>query len=536
MAKDVRLAKCFLIISLLIFAGWLLTVEPNIGRFGLIASYYPYVFISPILAIMAIFLLISRNNYWLLAISLMIIVLFIWLGPIVIEKAPRFLYGFKTLGFTDFIIRKGTVEPSNWNLWYHNWPGFFILSTAFIKVAGLNDMNRLLIYYPLFLNIFIIPIVFYVVHKFSSVKMNYPGAPFLACVILFIANITNQDYYSAQSYAYCMLLVFVGLLVSCHQFRQNLPWYRLLVLVVGFAIIISHILTAIIAWLFLFLSLLAGKKSNFKLFLIIGLLICAWMIYGAVVYFDAHLAGFIESFFDVTSIWKANIDDRLNVAPELQILNYVKICFAIGFGLLGLWGCLVVKNEKKERLLIFMGVSLPIITFLNSYGGELLIRVYLLSLMFTMIFSLGLLKKRYSRLALLLLLMIALPFHILIHYGSEKTDLCPHTTLAGKDFFERKAINSIILGGYPVYGTAKYPEKFRPIPWTEIIRPNNKVSLPTNKTKYSILDSIDDMWWDRYISNLRYKKNANKVLSSDNNNLFYHNGNVYMLTSGGHLS
>src|SRR5690348_16650954 len=68
----------------------------------------------------------KKLSEWLLALHLLLLIFMLYGVTTLVEQQPRFSIVYQHAGFTEFIMRTGTVDP--YFQAYFNWPGFFLFS------------------------------------------------------------------------------------------------------------------------------------------------------------------------------------------------------------------------------------------------------------------------------------------------------------------------------------------------------------------------------------------------------------------------
>src|SRR5260370_41899999 len=68
-----------------------------------------------------------------------------------VEEAPRFAVVYRHAGYTEYIMRTGSVNPDLDA--YFSWPGFFVLSAFVTRVTGYEDILPLASCAPVFFNL-----------------------------------------------------------------------------------------------------------------------------------------------------------------------------------------------------------------------------------------------------------------------------------------------------------------------------------------------------------------------------------------------
>ena len=141
------------------FMLWLLSVNQarleiheGIGNLGLI-SILPSLFFASISLLTFSFLFslkFSRRNRVLLLVQTMMFIFFLSFTPIMIENTARFNGSYTSSQSVDYISQEGYFNPFAFQI--HNWPGFSILYSALLQVAGFPEQLVISIY-PTFLNL-----------------------------------------------------------------------------------------------------------------------------------------------------------------------------------------------------------------------------------------------------------------------------------------------------------------------------------------------------------------------------------------------
>lgn len=192
-----------------------------IGPYGLIQALPPYYYAA--LALAGLSFLItwnsSRARPLRLSFDLLVLVFLLQSPPAIIEPEARFPVAWLTAGFTDFVAGTGHVLPGIDARF--SWPGFFAGTGMVARAAGLPTTILLLKWWPVALNLLYLP-PFYLLAR--AILGNYRRAA-LATWLFPLANWVGQDYFSPQSVAFLLYLVFAWIIV--YQFgakrRKLLP-------------------------------------------------------------------------------------------------------------------------------------------------------------------------------------------------------------------------------------------------------------------------------------------------------------------------
>src|ERR1700730_9254757 len=136
---------------------WLLSLRHvsvfAMNDFGLI-SVLPVGIIIALVILMASFCLslyMAPLRPLIIILHLLILILILYGTQIFIEEAPRFPIVYRHAGYTEYILRTGSVDPRVDA--YFSWPGFFVLSAFLTRIAGYSDILPYAGWAPVFYNL-----------------------------------------------------------------------------------------------------------------------------------------------------------------------------------------------------------------------------------------------------------------------------------------------------------------------------------------------------------------------------------------------
>ncbi len=349
---------------------------------------------------------------------------------IVIHATPNILYGtlryawaWKHVGIVDYILRHGRIDPRIDLLSaYHNWPGFFAASALLTQVAGFPSALSFAGWGPLFFNVIDLGALV-LIFKSNTQDLRLV---WLGIWLYFITSWVGQDYFSPQAFAFFLYLIVLGLILR--WFRMPAPVTRVLsgespgsrlrsflyqvrirstafgtaettptpmqrVGLMLFAILLlaviasTHQLTP-----FMTISALAALvffrfTSARNLPTIMAVFTATWILYVAVAFLNGNL------FWIVTSIGSllGNVDNNfINLAVAspgqalVALMGRLLTISVIAFALVG--GIRRLRNGYLDIPFALLVISPAPMIAGNSYGGEILFRVYLFSLPFLAFF------------------------------------------------------------------------------------------------------------------------------------------------------
>ena len=225
-----------------------LSIDGPIGEYGLVSSLHWtfYIAFGSLMSSLLFFIYYQRGDsqYDRLIISCQLIILFIFIfvTPLILEKTIRGPHSWQKYGFTDYIIRNDHLSSS---LIYHNWPIFFIFSAMIQDVTGLGP-DHIMGGIPLLLNglILLFSCIFF--HKLFPDDRK---RAWIGVIILYMIMWVNQFMYLPQVMG---LTLFILLLYLIFMHFNNMD-IRILasISVLLFALFFTHLLTAIVLTIFL---------------------------------------------------------------------------------------------------------------------------------------------------------------------------------------------------------------------------------------------------------------------------------------------
>ena len=523
---------CSLAAWILLSISVLLFKDIRFGRFGLIHDLPLLYFVSLFFSLSSGFITmgIKHEKRILQFLNLIFLLTALWLVPTLFEGTPRFASAYKAIGFVEYIYREGKLNSSNWELFYHNWPGFSIFASVLWMFTGPDVIYPIVLYYPFVLHLIMLPVL-YLIFKHTPIGCNAPNGWYLAGVVYFIANFVNQDYFSPQSFAYYLLSIIILLLLERKKWLKNCNravGYKIILMLLFVTIVISHILSSLVV-LTMFGVFCAFEKTTFKTMLLFSIIVMlAWTIYGAGVYFDTHTSMIIKDIFMLEKAWNANIGNRIKGSPEHIVVNKIRFFYASSFAFIGFIGVISsVKKLEKETLLDLVKVSVVSICVTGAfvYGGESFMRTYLLMLIPMSIFWMGYLCEKKLLPLLLSLCIMALPFHLIAHYGNEEVDYVDIGIIQASDFLAKYCPNGYAVGYEGILGNTKHTDRFITLTWEQCFQEYLK-----NKHNENFYFGVGQ--WERNFHNLFYNDLAFvdivdiKMKYDKNYTLFYDNGEI----------
>ncbi|WP_006243709.1 hypothetical protein [Mycolicibacterium tusciae] len=357
---------------------------------------------------------LQRRYSWLLGIQLVLLVLMLHGITTVLESQPRFPISWIHAGFVEFIDRTGTTVPGLDARW--SWPGFFALAASLAGSGDREALTPILTLTPTVTNLLYL-VAFGLL--LSALKMSWQ-AKWLAAWLFCMLNWIGQDYFSPQGWTFLLYLLFVGLLVKWFRTPDGAPkatprrrvagagrlWRRvwgdptsgeepsgstqpaerivLLAVIVGLfaAATVSHQLTPFAMVLSAAGLILARRCTLTGLPVLLGVILLGWISYMTYPYWSGHLGVILGSVGDVNGTVSANVVVRTShSSEEHQLVLYARIATTLLIFVMAVVGLARRRRRRIEDRVILVLIVVPVLlVLLQSYGGEIAMRVYLFSL------------------------------------------------------------------------------------------------------------------------------------------------------------
>jgi hypothetical protein len=400
---------------------WALSLPAiNVGRIndlGLVSVLPASTLISFVIISLSFCLVLNRQKQQLPVILLHFLVLIFMLYGIttLVEQAPRFAVVYRHAGYTDFIMRTGTVDP---NLdAYFNWPGFFIFSAFLTRIVGYHDILPYAPWSAVFFNvIYLLPM-----YVLFTTATTHKRTVWLALWFFCVTNWIAQDYYSPQGLNFFLYLVILAILVKWFskppltrrrerhwRFLGRLAplmswvdaWFtapdsflspiqpgqrRVLlacVVVIYFFSVFSHPLTPF----FMIASVLAlvifGRCAPRWLPILMIVINVAWLYFMAQPYLIGNINQILSEVGRIGSSVSENVAGRVKQgSPEHTFISDIRLLMTFGVWVLAFAGAVrrLLRGYRDSRLVLLAIVPFPLF-LVQSYGGEMLLRIYLFTL------------------------------------------------------------------------------------------------------------------------------------------------------------
>ena len=426
-----------------------------IGGYGLLTALPVTFFIAVAILSISFFLtLLKQGSKKLLFIHVILLVLFLFATPAVIEGA-RQRDAYSSYGITDYVVRTGFASTS---VPYNNWPSFQIFTAIFEIISGMNPYFLVLLSSPLLVEILLIfPLYF----LFNTTMIDN-RQKWLAIWVFFEANWIARDYLSSQTFGFVIFVIIFTLLICAYVkssknniFRTYRRTTLAATLILFFAVVTGHTLSSLIPLGVLF-ALTVTKSFNRKI-LFFGLiaLVLLWTIYAANSFFQANGSTLLSQVTGFVTNLHNDIGGTATYhnIPSRALDNEEKIAYSAIYLLFAFSG-LVISLMKKSlsRMDKIMLISLIGIWLLAviPYGGELFIRLWLFSLpIFSYFIVKNVQSKKLFAVLIIFLILVAPTMLIWARNGEDQYDYIPPGEISGANFLYSNVSNGLFIGGFP---------------------------------------------------------------------------------------
>ena len=436
----------------------------------------------------------------------------------IVEPLPRFIPAWLHVGFTDYIARTGGTLPDLDARF--SWPGFFALVAMATRAAGLPDAMPLVSWTPVVFNL----LFGAAVYRLARATGMAPAAAWLTVWLFYPANWVGQDYFSPQALNYLIyLLILIVLLIWFRvphltrlRRRAGRParlWPRRLlrlirlpampmlhepeplparpaaragltavVLLLFAASAASHQLTPTAIVVSVAVLVVARRSTLPSLPLLMGVILAAYISYLTVAYWSGHLADMFGSFGQIGRTVDKGVTERVQGDTGHLVVLQVRQGFAVAVWALAAAGAWRRLRRGHGDLAVLVLAAAPfLLLFLQSYGGEVFLRIYTFALPFMVVLVVALVAPvwpaRHAVVAAVLAVLLGTGFtgaFLLARYGNENFEQVRPADLRAVDWLYDNATPGVTF----VALTSNVPwrsrdvEQFRYTPLGEDLGPD----------------------------------------------------------------
>ncbi|HYF47091.1 MAG TPA: phosphotransferase, partial [Acidimicrobiales bacterium] len=382
--------------------------------------------------------------------------------PPVLYGTLRYSWAWKHLGIVDYIDRVGAVDPAIEQLpVYHNWPGFFAGSHVLQDLVGADDAILIARWFPLVLALATVAAVVLLASTFTTDRR----VVWLTAALFSLGNWVGQEYFSPQAFAYLLYLVALALALRLGRSGRRGGLVVLTIALLAVAIASSHQLTPAMLTIAL-VALAATRHPRVRpVAVVAGLATVTWALWAASRYVGENLTDAIDGFGQPLANADKNLAKSAGVSDGQALVGLAGRGIVLALGLLALIGLGRRWLAKDRQLAPIVLLAAPAILLAgNSFGGEILFRVFLFSLPLAAYFAahalldLPMLRGGIrSALAPLAVAAVLAPAFLLANDGKDgHYRFTPEEVAAAEWLYERAPDDSLLIEG-----SRNYPTQWR---------------------------------------------------------------------------
>jgi hypothetical protein len=479
-------------VALALWAGSLPFVDTNFDDWGLITAVPPTFLVAWVIAVgvAAAAATARRSSPRGLAVGIAPLLLIIYgTLPLLIDTI-RYPWAYKHVGVIRLLDETGRFHPDV-DI-YNNFSGFFGLG-ALLRGATSIDPTSYAPWTQLAAEAAILTAVWLLVRRATlSERVAH-----LATVLYLVTNWVGQNYFAPQTIATYLCLAFLALVIGwfmdgeVRQPRLAPRWLRgrlqalpvdksdkspalhhgarlATVLALYLGLLMAHPLTPVLAVGAVGLAWVVGWVRDRGLLIGMGLLSIGWGL-RCIPYFAAQ--SFDLGFGGQPSANAAGNLDMTGAPATAVAVGELTRGFSLVVWLAALVGALVCSWAMRRTGLLMVLVLVPFgLPFVQSYGGEVIYRVYLYSLPMVVAFAAwGLLAaapatglRRWPQTTILATagcLLMSAGF-LVAHYGRENINTVDQSEVAMGEYIAENISDPALLaqfdGTYPAASSARY--------------------------------------------------------------------------------
>lgn len=410
-----------------------------------------------------------------------------------VEEAPRFAVVYRHAGYTEYIMRTGSVDPSLDA--YFSWPGFFVLSAFVTQVTGYHDILPLAAWAPVFFNLIYLGPLYMIFTSATADKRLV----WLGLLFFYLTNWVGQDYFSPQGFNFFLYLVIIAILLKWFKVTKEAqprisgqlerllgrfsplaqrlyiwltapdtlctpsqPQQRralLIGLVIIFALVVfSHPLTPFFVLASVTTLVIFRRCTPRWLPMLMALMTGAWIIFMTQAFLAGHLYFVTGNLGQVSNTITANVTARvIQGSPEHIFIVVMRVVMTAAiWGLAFVGAVFRLRRRYRDVSYILLAIAPFSLIVANSYGGEMLLRIYLFSLPPMVFFAAAPFyttsnpgMSRKMTVAVAGVSLILLGGFLFTRYGNERMDYITYAEVDGAHYLYSIAPpHSLLIDGW----------------------------------------------------------------------------------------
>jgi hypothetical protein len=411
-------------------ALWLVSVRDldlrTMTSLGLVSTLPPGAFLALALLGTSFCLTLWRRPApgVLLGAHVVALVFMLYALPALVEPTARFAVTWRHAGVMQAILDTGRVAPGTNP--YFDWPGMFVLAGLATKSAGAAGVLGVANWVPFALELLYLGPLLLILRTLAIDRRLV----WLAVWVFYLCNWVGQDYFSPQGFAYLLYLVALAVLVGWMRpgwpGSQARPAVRsalvALVLLLFAVIVVSHQLTPFALLASTTVLAVSRRCSARGLPLAMGVILLVWLAYMTAGFIGGHTDAIFGAIGNVDATVNKNVAGRLHGDAGHLLVTRARLGMTFGLWAVALAAALWLRragHREPAPLLLFLAPF--VLAVLQSYGGEVLLRVYLFALPFAALFVAAVLRRAPLPVVVGVTLVLSGAF-LVTRYGNERMD------------------------------------------------------------------------------------------------------------------
>jgi hypothetical protein len=399
-----------------------------------------------------------------------------------VEGVPNISTVYRHAGYTEYIMRNGSVDP--YLDTYFDWPVFFILGAFVTKTAGYQSALSFAGWAPVFFNlIFLLPIAMIFSTITTNKRLIWLGLWFFA-----LTNWIEQDAYLPQAMNFFLYLVMIAILLKWFKIPRHAPhprtgWFSRLpqrlqtwltapeeiyeqsspakhvaLLIVLFAIyafdVSSHPLTPFFVIASVTALVIFRRCKPFWLPIAMIIMNAAWIFTMAQPFLVGHSYMVTGSLFHIFGTISVNVTSpATSGSPDHIFIVNMRLIMTLFIWALAGAGMLIRLRQGHRDVTFILLAFVPFSLFIaQSYGGEMLLRIYLFTLPFMAFFAASIFFSRptfnpskWRTSAIAAISIVLLCGFLFTRYGNEREDFMTPTEVNGVHYLYSIAPTNSLL-------------------------------------------------------------------------------------------
>jgi hypothetical protein len=502
-AHQIKRHQLSLFLTILAVALWacsLTQARLTFGFHGIIHSYpFTYFIALGLLSVASFILWTSREDHCgLLCLQLCLFITFLWLTPILIGGNPIWAdHVYREFGEGEYISQIGHLNPSDSNLWYHNWPYTYIIQSTFINFFPMINPDFIAKFGEYLMHL----VLMLPLYAFFGNVIGKPNVRWAACFIFFLGDWSSELYFNPQGFSFFSMLVLLTLLVNPGFFKSGYSnlGYKIIYIILIFSLTTTHLLTSIFVLFCLIAILLFQKNKSFNLLFVAAVFLLAWTMLGATNMAERSLNTFFERALQIERLFTFySRDPSLHVTASSIAAANIQLSVMAIVASIGIIGYLVSlrSRESSDNTVLFMIIAALftlVFVFYDRVAGP--IRTYIFALAPIAYYGVKLIKYKITRIVLYLLIMILIPMHIMAQYGDNSIyQYRADSEVASWHFIHDNAVPGYIIGGTDTFRYGYIRQYLRYVEWRD-----EKIVLGSNKPQYIHIGQVDYSFYEHNI-------------------------------------